>query len=274
MSQHVDMVPAQCSNCDYALHKSHSFCPACGQKSCLHRLTLHDVFHDAIHYFVHVDKGFLQLIRALALRTGTVAKEYVSGRRKKYFPPLNFFLIAAALYVFAQSIYSHHAVQYNWQKDVEKIPDPAARRNMTRLYERRDYITGITAKYSNFIYMGATPFLTLIVWMFYFRGRYNYTEHLIASLYITGFCALLYAVVLAPLSLVPLIRAYRLQFLAYFIFEISYRAVFYNRFMGKTNPAAILKNWLVSLFVIIFWIAFSFYGIFRYIQDGFFGLFR
>lgn len=277
MSHHVGEVPARCVNCDHALVSSYQFCPACGQKSYVHRLTMHDILHDAVHYFVHVDRGFFQLLRALASHTGTVAREYVSGKRRKYFPPLNFFLIAAAVYVFAQSIYSHPAPAAgaeDWRKSVQRMPDPVARKYVTRIYERRDFISRATSKYSNIIYMIATPFLTLIVWLFYLGGRYNYTEHLIASLYITGFCALFYAVVIAPLSLVPWIGKYKMDLLLYFLFEICYRAVFYNRFVNKANALPVLKNWLVALFIVAFWAVFSYFVFFFYIKNGFWGLFH
>lgn len=277
MSHHVGEVPAHCVNCDHALASSYQFCPACGQKSYVHRLTMHDILHDAVHYFVHVDRGFFQLLRALARKTGTVAREYVSGKRRKYFSPLNFFLIAAAVYVFAQTIYSHPAPAAgaeDWRKSVEKIPAPAVRQYVTRMYERRDIITRLTSKYSNIIYMVAVPFLTFIVWLFYLKGRYNYTEHLIASMYITGFCALFYALAIAPLAMVSWMSKYRLHILLYFMFETWYRAAFYNRFMNKTRAMAVLKNWLVSLFIVLFWSGFSITVFYFYIRNGFFGLFH
>ena len=276
MSHHVGEVPARCVNCDGALTAGYQFCPSCGQKSYVHRLTIHDILHDAVHYFVHVDRGFFQLLRALAIQKGAVAKEYVSGKRRKYFPPLNFFLIAAAVYVLAQGIYAHPvtpAGKEGWRKSVQQMPNPAARQYMTRIYERSDTVRHTTSKYSNIIYMIATPFLTLIVWLFYLDGRYNYTEHLIASLYITGFCALFYAVVIAPLSLVPWLGKYKMDLLLYFLFEIYYRAVFYSRFIIRTGTGPGVKNWLVALFIVAFWAAFSYSVFYLYIRNGFFGLF-
>ncbi|MBE7174539.1 MAG: DUF3667 domain-containing protein [Williamsia sp.] len=243
----------------------------------MHRLTLHDILHDAVHYFVHVDRGFLQLLKSLATQTGVVAREYVSGKRRKYFPPLNFFLVAAAVYVFAQSMYAHHtpaAGAEDWRPSVLRIPDPVTRQYVSRIYERKDLITKVTSKYSNVIYMIATPFLTLIIWLFYSRGRYNYTEHLIASLYITGFCALFYAAVVAPLSLVPWLEKYKVGLTLYFLFEICYRAVFYNRFINEPTTGAILKNWLIALFIVAFWAVFSVGIFYLYIRDGLFGLFH
>ena len=37
----------------------------------------------------------------------TTQREYVEGKRKKYFPPLNFFLIVAAIYVLVNAAFFH-----------------------------------------------------------------------------------------------------------------------------------------------------------------------
>jgi hypothetical protein len=60
-------------------------------KTDLHRISMHEVVHDGVHYFTHADKGLPQLVRDLVLKGGVVAREFVNGKRKKYFSPLNFF---------------------------------------------------------------------------------------------------------------------------------------------------------------------------------------
>lgn len=86
-----------CKNCDRDLAPEFDYCPKCSQKVALHRLTFHDVFHEAIHYFTHADKGIFQLLRDLFKKNGVVVRQYVEGIRKKYFSPFNFFLIVAAI---------------------------------------------------------------------------------------------------------------------------------------------------------------------------------
>ncbi len=54
----------------------------------------------------HADKGLFQLLRDLVIKNGQVAREYVDGKRKKYFSPLNFFLLVAAVFVFFFSLQS------------------------------------------------------------------------------------------------------------------------------------------------------------------------
>ena len=71
-----------CLNCNAPLTTTQKFCGECGQKTALKRVNLHDVFHDAIHYFTHADKGIFTLLISLIKQPGLVAKEYVEGKRK------------------------------------------------------------------------------------------------------------------------------------------------------------------------------------------------
>src|SRR5687768_9241150 len=94
-----------CLNCNAGLPAQANYCLACGQKLKIHRLTLGDVLHEAFHFFTHADKGFLQLLKALFTKTGLVAREYVTGKRKSYFSPINFYLIVAGIYLIAMTTF-------------------------------------------------------------------------------------------------------------------------------------------------------------------------
>lgn len=262
----------ECANCAAPLTPAYVYCPQCGQKAQLHRLSLHELGHDVFHYFVHADKGFLLLLQQLCTRTGAVAREYVLGMRKKHFPPLNFFLLCATIYVFLVNIYTPHnsGLSAADKAYLQHIPEPG-RQYVTRIYERRDTATHFINKYSNFIYMFATPLITLLMWLFYTKKEFNYTEHVVANLYISGFTALCYVLVFVPIALLlHTDRKYAL--FAYFAFELFYRTVFYSRFMKRvTMPAG--KAFAASLVAMAAWIFLSYYAVYFYISNGWWGLF-
>lgn len=260
---------AICKNCDTAYSDHYNYCPNCSQKSRLHRLTFHDIVHEAIHYFTHADKGLFQLIRDLFTKRGRVAFEYVNGRRKKYFPPLNFFLIIAAVFVFVatQGTPQEKADVVKLHPEVNEIQDMVKRQQTIAIYERKDKAARFTSKYSNLMAMCSLPLTALIFWLFYKRARYNYIEHLVAGIYMTGICILVYAVVIMPLSFVfgfkgePAIGLF-------FLLQLLYFAVFYYDFLQKTTKAQFAKAFGVSFFNLALWAVVSGSIVRYYISSG------
>lgn len=71
----------------------------------MHRLNTAHLSHEVLHFVTHADKGTFYLIRKLAIALGMVAREYIGGRRKKYFNPLILFLIVVGLFVLVQTTF-------------------------------------------------------------------------------------------------------------------------------------------------------------------------
>lgn len=247
-----------CLNCNHPLLEGQHFCSNCGQKAALKRLNLHDIWHDVVHYFTHADKGIFQLLRALITKTGTVAREFVTGKRKKYFPPLNFFLIVAALYVFMNSVlsYSNTAIKQgnksnSYTTQQSKTTISAEQQNMAR---KMAPINRFFAKYSNFVAMFAAPFISLLIWLVYLKGPYNFTEHLVANLYLIGFTNLvrcmIYSPILALLHIHPGLKSASYIFV---LFEILYRTIFYYHFMGEFTTRGKVKSFGLAVLTAMAW---------------------
>lgn len=254
-----------CLNCNAPLTTTQKFCGECGQKTALKRVNLHDVFHDAIHYFTHADKGIFTLLISLIKQPGLVAKEYVEGKRKKHFPPLNFFLIVAAVYIVMGGItskYSKTPLQRNTRENsytsAPKIsmPDNFQQAESIKRMEKMANIGRFFSKYSNYVAMLAAPLISFLIWLLYLRGRYNYTEHLVANLYLIGFTNLFRCLIVAPIAIFLSIKPENRNVqLAFVLFEVLYRTLFYYRFMGEYSWAGKAKAFLVSAGTAIFWSA-------------------
>lgn len=263
------MQAPDCLNCEHPLAAGKQFCSNCGQKTAVHRLSLHDVGHDALHYFTHADKGIFSLIWQLVRKPGIVAREYVAGKRRKYFPPLNFFLIVAAISLFMTSmLYNYRADMVSRQMPsstrVSHIP-PAAKASM----ERGIKVGKFFSKYTNIVSMAAIPLITAFVFLFFFRGPYNYTEHLVANMYIGGFTVLVYALVFLPAG--TLVNG-KLALMLFFLFETAYRSVAYYHFINKRTARGMVMAILANLLAGLVWITLSAFVVKLYISHGFWGL--
>jgi hypothetical protein len=85
-----------CKNCGSIVHQR--YCPHCGQKASVERITFHFLWHQLFHFFTHLEKGFLFTSFGMLIRPGKTVNEYISGKRIIYQPPVSYFLVWIAIY--------------------------------------------------------------------------------------------------------------------------------------------------------------------------------
>lgn len=256
-----------CLNCDNEITATQKFCSQCGQTTHVHRFTLTHFFHEVFHAFTHADKGIFFLIKELFLRPGIVAKEYIAGKRKKYFNPFTFFLILAALFVFSNGLISSSSENHEKTipEQITRISNPAQKEKALAQYNRAIKTRDFSAKHGNVIAMIAVPFFAFFFWVIFYRRNYNYSEHLVANLMFVGFSNLAFTLIVFPLQatfkntpwegLMPTIGL---------ILQIIYFAYAYKGFMQLKGFGASLKIFLLSFVGILLWVlitvfAFAFY---------------
>jgi hypothetical protein len=85
-----------CLNCDALL--TGAYCSSCGQKADTHRITMkHLIEHDLVHGIWHFDKGLLYTVRESFVRPGSMAIDYIRGKRVKYYNVFYLILIVLGL---------------------------------------------------------------------------------------------------------------------------------------------------------------------------------
>jgi hypothetical protein len=267
------MHPASsCLNCGAALGRGVNYCPACGQRAQVHRLNAAHLSHEVVHFVTHADKGIFYLVRMLATRPGLVVREYIAGRRKRYFSPLNFFLIVIGLFVFVQTTFRPMGTvnMEAHRQEIMKIPDQTVRERRLVKLERAEAASTFMARYSNYINMAVTPVVSFVFFLLFYKRGYNYTEHLVANMYFAGFNALVYVFIIAPYMVLMRDKPVSLLgVLVFLLWEAFYRAWGYYTFLNKRTWGQLAYISLVSLLVVAGWAFFSRAMITRYIDHGF-----
>jgi hypothetical protein len=93
-----DIVPiASCLNCRKKLSTDIKFCPNCGQKNRYSKITVWNLLGEFLTSVLNIDNGAWRSLRNI-IRPGFLAREYIEGRRKMYFNPVRFFLLALILH--------------------------------------------------------------------------------------------------------------------------------------------------------------------------------
>jgi Protein of unknown function (DUF3667) len=165
-----------CKNCDAALVHGQRYCAICGQKSPAPRLTLREILSDFIHAVAHVDRSAMSLILQLLVRPGTVALEYVCGKRKRYFGPFAFLVVTVAFTSAVIAISGFQAVTTN---SPNRIAD-------------------FLQHHVNWLFFVEVPMLAVACRLIGIRERFNYAEYLVLVSYTAGMHILWYAVVVVP----------------------------------------------------------------------------
>jgi hypothetical protein len=175
-----DDVPDKCRNCDADVPLGQAYCGNCGQKYATGRLTLHEIGHDLLHAFMHVDRSALSLVRMLLVRPGTVALNYVQGRRKRYFGPFSFLVIVVAATSAVIALTGFRAVSS----------------------DSPNVVADFLQSHLNLLIFAEVPLLAVYSRLFDVRGRFNLAEHLVLAAYTSSMCALFATLIVIPFSYV------------------------------------------------------------------------
>jgi len=168
--------PTQCRNCDTELKIAQVYCSACGQKRTSERLTLREIARDLIHVAFHVDRSAISLVRMLLVRPGTVARDYVQGRRKRYFGPFGFLFVVVAAASAAFALAGLRAV-------------PTANAKL---------IADFLQSHINLVTFAEVPLLAGFSRLLYARAGFNYAEHLVLAAYTSSLRILFATLIVIP----------------------------------------------------------------------------
>jgi hypothetical protein len=158
----------KCLNCGHSFKSN--FCPNCGQKASVKRLTAQALFEDLIHFFTHLEKGSLFTTWSFLMQPGISSLNYISGKRKKYQSPVSYFFIWIGLYIILHNIIVNH-FQYQLSGEVITQLDTSGQANM------------ILRKHFTLFIIPAVFCSALSFYFILAKPKYNFTETIALCLF-------------------------------------------------------------------------------------------
>lgn len=140
------------------------------------RLTLHEIGQDLLHAFFHLDRSALSLVRMLLVRPGTVALDYIQGKRKRYFGPFAFLFVVVAVASAAVAITGFHAVS---------TTNPNA-------------VADFLQAHINLVMLAEVPLLAAFSRILDARGGFTFAEHLVLAAYTSSVRVLFITLIVIP----------------------------------------------------------------------------
>lgn len=212
---------SKCINCGY--EGTGKYCANCAQPYEVKRITIAYLLHEVVHFFTHVDKGFLYTLKQLAIRPGNMQRQYIEGQRAKYQKPFSLFFICAT--ITALAIY--------WI--TQPSPEQASKFDESRTDFYRHYYVITQAL--------LIPFYSLIVWLLFQNKRFNYAESLVLFSYTVAF-SLLLVIIPNTINLVP--HHFKTEYVEIPLLAIYVIWTNLNFFKGRPVWVIILKS-IISL---------------------------
>ncbi len=162
------MKQASCLNCGHSV--SSNFCPKCGQRTSVHRYSFrHFIEHDLIHGFWHVDHGIFFTIKELFTRPGHAVREYIQGKRVRYF---NFATLLLVILTLTHFLGGFAQVQ---------LPDlmPEEGKSVT------DEIQRFSTENPKTLLLLTIPLYSVFSFLWFKKANLNLTEHFVLNSYKT-----------------------------------------------------------------------------------------
>jgi len=158
-----------CKNCNENI--TGNFCFNCGQKTSVHRYSfIHFITHDLIRGIWDVDNGIIFTIKELFTRPGHSIREFINGRRARYF---NF----ASLLVIILAV-SHFIGEYSPVKLSDLMPESSK--------ESMDVLGELTKEYPKITLILTIPLYSVFSFIWFRKSKLNLTEHIVLNSYKTA----------------------------------------------------------------------------------------
>lgn len=120
MAHHELRNDKTCLNCFHVVENR--FCPNCGQENTETRKSFGHLITHFVEDFTHYDNAFWTTIKYLLFRPALLTKEYLSGKRQRFVPPVKLYIFVSFVTFFLLSILPSEFDSISEKELVKKPP--------------------------------------------------------------------------------------------------------------------------------------------------------
>jgi len=172
------MENSTCRNCGESSTKK--FCPNCGEQQ-YKRIVMKDVLGDLISNLFELEGPILRTIKDLTIRPGKMISDYLNGKRKEYYKPFQYYILATTVYFIffylwgdeMMAMFSDIGASANTYGTTEEIK---------AFKQEMEEFQGDNQQFFIFLQI---PIYSWLIWLFFRKkSGHSYTETFVSSLYI------------------------------------------------------------------------------------------
>jgi hypothetical protein len=166
-----------CKKCDQEI--TGTYCANCGQRASVYKVTFKETFNDLADSMFSLSAPLWTTLRLLFTNPGKLLREYLNGRRKRYYKPVTFFILTTIVYLLCKSLLDYNPLSSSPQQNSELI-------DASVMYEAGQYMFAHIDKILFFFVFA----LALSLKLFFFRKN-SLAEFVAISFYLLGVYTLL-----------------------------------------------------------------------------------
>jgi hypothetical protein len=250
---------ARCTNC--GAERTGAFCHVCGQRYRDERLTVRRVLQDLTTRFLDVESGFLHTVYRLTVAPGTVARDYVAGRRQRYVGPATYLIVITTVSILAFALVKADYIQFIEATWIAALPETmfASEQGVIQSDEFAATLTRWLSQGTLYLSLFMAGFFAVVMrgvlprW----RQRYNGAETWVFAIYATAHGFLL-SLPLYSLALLDLELVTRFMLIAWLLMvgTTVYMAVAASQFLdGRWSTGLIAGGAYLATFLLASWIS-------------------
>jgi len=167
-----------CGNCSAEF--AGTYCTICGQKTNSGRIYFKELANDFLANFFALDSPPFLTIKMLTVKPGEAIQEFISGKRKKYYKPVQYFILMVAFYLLIRAITGFNPIENQYRAMGRELPSPEI---MNSIPMQASYLMAGNINILLFVFVFIFSFFTRL---FFRKSGYYYVEHLVFSFYSIG----------------------------------------------------------------------------------------
>ena len=213
----------ECLNCGERLKDHMNYCPSCGQEN--HKMTvgLKLLISDFFKDYLTFDSKIFRSLKPLIMQPGALTKEYSSGKRALYIPPIRLYIFISFVFFFVSSLSifnddtSVDAVENegvdggflkgiktgmgstNYEINIDSLAADSTQslNTLQKALSRYDKMSAseqeeATAKGISYMMFIFLPVYALLLMLIFFRQKRYYVEHLVFGFHVHSFYFLIF----------------------------------------------------------------------------------
>ena len=202
----MEASPNSCKNCGQEINTP--FCSNCGQRSSVYKVTMRETFEDLADNLFSLSSPLFITLKTLIVNPGELLREYLSGKRKKYYKPISFFILTTAVYLFLR-----WSIGFDLRRGTEIEQSAADQINMDLASQ---------AGYFMFQHINTLAFflvltMSIALKIFFFK-KYKFIEYVAVAFYLNGIYSLLATLNIFYIKFVD----YQVQYLAILVMGVYF----------------------------------------------------